>query len=379
MQRLVLLNFVVAFLFMATMLAFQKYESGWLLLTGMGLTVLLPCLALWNFCSIFVLWGRYGIRAFYPAICFVLAVTLSFQGSRYGTRIMLAGTPCRPETFLKSQTKLDLEKAATELLGHSFKIVSANPAAPALMVSGHKEETSPSTAINVMQKYGFREVEVDDFQSLVTFSYYHMRGWYRYTYTTDKLVPLSSRPPTITEADIGDWSELIRIALQGDHATADESTRIVFSPEIVYPYLLQQIGEAQLANLKGYSTDQEISEQQKELVLAALNRQSLPTSRLIENPTVTYSSNTRTLHLGGCSIDGFWVVFLVTKLLSDGVLVYASDNSHLKVRENLSPSDQNRIAWLNVGIMDFWYGNLFRKTEHFNDEDLGDGWYFTKS
>ncbi len=362
---------------MATMLAFQKHESGPLLIAGMGLMLLLVGLAFWNLCSVFILWGRYGFRAVYPAVCFVLAVTLSFQGSRYATRIMLAGTPCSPDSFLKGQTKLDLEKAATQILGHSFKTIPANPSARAQMIRGYPQKAVPPDVINTLQKYGFRDVEVDDSQSLVTFNYYHMRAWYRYTYTTDDLVPLISRPPTLTEADIEDWSELIRIAKQGDHATSEEASRIVFSPGIVYPYLQREIGQAQLTSLKGYDSEQDISVEQKQLVLAALNRQCLPSSRLVENPDITYDDADNMLHLGECRMDDFWVVFLVKNLLSDGVLVYANDKSHLKIRENLSLSDQNRIAWLNVGLMNFLYGNLFSKAEHFNDKYLGDGWYFT--
>ena len=204
-------------------------------------------------------------------------------------------------------------------------------------------------------------MEVDDTQSLVTFNYYHMRAWYRYTYTTNKEIPLGIRPPTITEGDIEDWSELIRIAKQGDHATADEASRIVFCPNIVYPYLTQTLGQAQMDSLKGYSSGQDISAEQKRLVLNTLNRQWLPSSHLVENPDITYESSDHMLHLGGCRMDGFWVVFLIKNLLSDGILVYAGDNSHLKIRETLSPSEQNRIAWAHVGLMNFLYGNLFKK------------------
>src|ERR1700721_2947664 len=137
MPRLVLLNFISAFLFMATMIAFEESESGLLLIACMGLTFLLGILALWNIGAVFALWGRYGFRAVYPVIAFFLAVTLCFQGSRYVIQLRLAGTPCRPDSFIQGQTKIDLEQAATQVLGQSFKNIPANPSPQARMILGY--------------------------------------------------------------------------------------------------------------------------------------------------------------------------------------------------------------------------------------------------
>jgi hypothetical protein len=245
----------------------------------------------------------------------------------------------------------------------------------AQMTEGHPQMAVPPETARVLEKYGFRDAQIDDAQSLVTFNYYHMRAWYSYTYTTVKSVALGNRPPVITEADIEDWTELVRIAKQGSSATPDEASRIVFNPSIVYPYLQQQLGQAELDSLKSGASSEEISDEQKQLVLNALNRQWAPMSHLVENPEITYDSADNMLDWGGCkfNIEGFWVGALTKQLLSDGILVYADNRSHLRVRENLSVSDQNKVAWLQVGMMNFLYGNLFKKTEHFNDKYLGDG------
>ena len=379
MQRLVFLNFATALLYMATVVALLKCESVWLMLASTGLLALLAGLALWSIGSIFTLWNRYKLRSFYPAAAFVLAVTLGFLGTRYAAHLMLAGTPCSPDSFLRGQAKSDLEEAATRALGHSFKMISAGPPITAEMVEAHPQQPIPPQTIRVLEKYGFRDAQIDDAQSLVTFNYYHMRGWYSYTYTTDKSVALADQPPVITEADVEDWTELIRIAKQGSSATPDEASRIVFCPSIVYPYLQQQLGQAELDGFKSETSLQDISNEQKQLVLGALNRQWAPASNLVENPGITYDSASKMLDLGGCrfNIEGFWVVSLTNQLLKDGILLYADDGTHLRVRGNLSVSEQNKVAWLQVGMMNFLYGNLFKKSEHFNDKYLGDGWYFT--
>jgi hypothetical protein len=102
MQRLVFLNFATALLYMATVVAFLKCESVWLMLASTGLLALLAALALWSIGSIFTLWNRYKLRSFYPAAAFVLAVTLGFLGTRYAAHLMLAGTPCCPDDLIVS-------------------------------------------------------------------------------------------------------------------------------------------------------------------------------------------------------------------------------------------------------------------------------------
>ena len=58
MQRLILLNFISALLSMVTKVAYEKFESGWSMIAGGVSMLVLAGLALWNFCSIFLLWGH---------------------------------------------------------------------------------------------------------------------------------------------------------------------------------------------------------------------------------------------------------------------------------------------------------------------------------
>jgi hypothetical protein len=367
---------------MATIIAFHKFEFS-MLLAGMILLPVFYALAIVNFVAIFVLWKRHRFHAFFPAITYVFSTLLCFFGTFAGSAIMLAGTPGRPDTFLNGQAKLDLEKVANRLLGQSFKEILTHPESltEIHMVSGYQQKEVPPDILKTLQHYGFQRIFIDDSQSLVKFGHYHLRIWYEYIYTTNDFLPLYSRPQKITEVDIEDWSELLRIAKQGDHATKEEKERLVFTPPIVYPYLERELGKEFLQCVANYNSPADITAEQKELVLAVLNRQRISSSRLIEHPLITFERNHSfsSLKLDECHIsDSFWVSSLIKSLLNEGVLVYADDGRHLKIKENLSQAEQLKIEWIHIGLMNFLYGNLLHKMEHHYDKVLCDGWYFNR-
>ncbi|MDR3612686.1 MAG: hypothetical protein P4L53_03915 [Candidatus Obscuribacterales bacterium] len=346
----------------------------------MGLLVVVCGLAIANIAAVFILWRPHRFRAFYPMFSFAIAMGISFQGTSWAVQNMLFETPSDPESFLTAKNRMDLEQVAARLLGQSIKTVSVQTDAQVQMVDEHPHISIPSDIFQKLLKYDCQSVDIDDDQSLVTFNFRRGRRWYGYTFTASKSIPLSRRPPKITERDIEDWSELIRIAKQGNHATAEEARNIVFTPSVAYPYLQKELGQDVLEHLKHYASSHDISAEQKRLVLNALNRQWLPSNRLVEHLDFTYTGSYEELRLEGLrfSVLGFWVGSLTKSLLSDGVLVYADDGSHLRIRQNLSPADQNRIAWLHVGLMNMLYGNLFKVDEHFDDQSFGDGWYFVR-
>ncbi|MGA2092367.1 MAG: hypothetical protein ABSH16_03025 [Sedimentisphaerales bacterium] len=379
MKNLITLNFIAAGLLLAATIAFSKFEFGIILLSEMVLSLALVALALANVVAIFVLWRRYRFRAFFPAITFVLSALLSSFGASIGSKIMLKGTPSDPSSFLKGQTKIELENIASRLLNQSFKEIITYPFFPTEihMISGHRQKEVPPDIQKTLRHYGFQRTFIDDSLSLVKFSHCHRRTWYNYIYTTNEFLPLYSRPLKITEVDIEDWSELIRIAKQGDHATEKEKESIAFTPTIVYPFLKQELGQEFLRCIANYTSPEEITAEQKELVLSALNRQRLVSSRLIENPLITFKKDrlVSSLYWDGTGMGGFWPSWLFINLLDEGVLVYADDGCHLKIKENLSREDQLKIEWLHIGLMNFLYGNLIDKREHHYDRVLGEGWY----
>ena len=381
MSFLIGLNIIAVVLEMLMTIAFQKYQSNEVFAAVFAGTLVLGGLAVWNIAYIFCLWSRYGFRAFYPVVVFAVAIAICGRGDDYAVQLMLVGTPGSPDSFLVGQTKADLEQAAVQTLGRSFKRVSVDPNWKSQMVLGHPQRDVPAEMTSVLGRYGFQYAEIDDTQSLVVFHHARLRTWRRYIYTANKLSPPGFREPTITEVDMEDWSELIRIANQGDHASPEEEMRMVFTPQIAYPFLQRQLGQDLLDRIKlerpqnSSSGPTILAEEQRE-VLRALNQHWRPANRLVEAPSITYDAANGELHIGRLRMTGFWVVDLTRKLLSEGIIVYAADNAHLRLRKELSSSDQIRIEWLHIGLMNIVYGNLFKKVGYFNARPLGDGWYY---
>jgi len=374
-------NVVAGLLYLALALAFQRYDLPWLFAALFVVTLLIFALAVLNIAAVYFLWNRYGLRCFYPVLLFAAVVTLCFYGQRYGTRFVLAGTPCRPDSFLVGRTRGDLEGAAKQALGHSLRSIWREQNGQMSADRGDDAPNGPHSPLppqvtSIMSRYGFRAIRVDDAQSVVTFSYVHLRTWYSYTYTTDQRVPLGSRPPTISERDV-DWCDLIRIVRDGAHVTNEEARRNYSNLDMAYAYLRRYLGQNEVNRLIRDADPQCVKGDDRQFVLAALNKQWSPAGSLVENVDFSFDRVARELHIGPTHMDeSFWVVRLVSKLFSEGVVTYVYGTSHLKLKDNMSPSDSNRVAWLHFGLMEELYPNLLDKAEHLDDKELGGGWYF---
>ena len=212
------------------------------------------------------------------------------------------------------------------------------------------------------------------------------RGWFEYTWARDGLSEGSVIPCTITEVDIENWEELIRIARQGDSATEKQRNAIEFEPCIAYPVLQSALGSATLNRFKEYHSGKDFSDDDKKAVLAALNRIILPANALVENPHITYGPwrwhlvTYRGLCLADKHInDGFEEVKLAQQLLADGVLTLAADGGHLKIKTTLNERERAQVQWLHIGLLRFICGNLVYKQRHSFESDLGGHWYFGRS
>jgi len=173
------------------------------------------------------------------------------------------------------------------------------------------------------------------------------------------------------------WAGLLYIVREGEHVTAEEARRDWSNLDIAYAYLRRSLGQYEVNRLKEDSDSRQVSGEQRQIVLTALNDQWSPNGRLAESAEFTCDGAAKELHIGRIRMGGgFWVVRLAYRLLSEGVLTYASDKAHLRLRESMSPSDRNRVNWLHFGLMEGLYPNLLHKAEHLDDRDLGNGWYF---
>jgi hypothetical protein len=204
------------------------------------------------------------------------------------------------------------------------------------------------------------------------FGYYHLRHRYEYIWATNGLTEPYSMDSTITASDIKKWIDLKRIVRQGATATQAERQRMEFEPTIAFPLLKDSLGIKFIEHLR---TVDDFSDDDKSLVLAALNKQRLASSALVEN-----LFNSSGLCVAGSDYngeeDGFWESKLARQLLAEGVLLYASDGRHLKIKTNLTEKQRREVEWLHVGLMQLIYRNLLSKSHYTFRKNLGDNWYF---
>lgn len=328
-----------------------------------------------NFGGVLVLLlKQHRLRSFLPLVIYCSIAPFVLVGAIVADASPWSGTPSDPNSFLTAETRRNLEHIARQLLGKSFKDISIHPSAPAQvsMVEGHFRKEIPPEISDQLRRYGFRRVHVDDSLSLVVFSHAHGRTWTEYLYSPKELLPLYGRPVSFSASDIGDWYELERIIEQGPHATAEQRSRIA------YEYLRDNLGEGILEDIDS----EQVTPDLRDRVLAALNKQLQASSRLVEHPMITFvdpSPDRGNLRLGGCRIgNDFWVSLLIKELLGKGVLLYADDGRHLKIKKDLSQEESRAVEWVHVGLMRFIYGNFIDKREHRYSESLGDGWYLNR-
>jgi hypothetical protein len=364
MRILIALNVAVPSFLAATMVAGEKWEL--MVLPGGALILLLFALVPINIGFILWRWKHYRLRVMIPLLTFVVAGAVNIFAMGCATDFILRGTPCRPESFFNDQTRLDLTQAAQRL------------------VADHERKDFSPEIVVLAQKHSLKPIFVDDSQEIVVFGYYHLRHWYEYIWAKSGLAEPYSMPAAITMADIENWKEFGRIVKQGDTATLAERHRMEFEPSIVFPLLKDSLGAEFLDRVRNASsTKAEFSAEERHAILAALNKQRLASSALVENSQITYEEWHRHWqsdigpHIAKVYIsDSFWEGRLLKQLLSEGVLTLAPDGRHIKLKADLTDKQRLQIEWLHVGIMNFAYGNLVEKRQYVFRKNLGSNWYF---
>ncbi len=399
MKFLIKLNAITGTLWVTAMIAFHRFEIFLLKIAELVLMVAFGSLLVVNIFAIPFLWKWHRFRAFLPFATYAFVVALLALGTRQVAKLVLAGTPCFPDSFLTDGTKSEMENIGLRLLGRSLKEINIEPSAFDIylwrvtqsfkeiptdppeppwieMIAGHEKVEVPPDIIQQACAFGFRRISIDDAQSLVSFQHDRAGRRYDYIFTIKPLLPLYFRPVMFTEVDIGNWEDLLLIAKQGPHATEAQTRQIVFVPTIIYPLLEKELGLQLMEQLRSFSSATDIRDDQKRLVLAALNKQCRANSRLVEHPRITFSD--RQLCLGDRRriSEGVEVVRILMQLLEDRVLILAEDKIHLKLKQPLSKEERSEVEWLHVGIMESLYGNFLDKRKYHYKRQIDKHWYF---
>ena len=112
----------------------------------------------------------------------------------------------------------------------------------------------------------------------------------------------------------------------------------------------------------------------KTCLIATLNQRCRADSKLIENPTIGYDGSTLLVELMRVP-DGYNLPILLKKLISEGVVRVAPDGRHFLLKNDLTREQRNRVAWLNAGLLEFVFSDLYQPREYNYDQRLADHWY----
>ncbi len=387
---LILANLFAAMLVAAAMVA---ADMEWSVVDSAGVLALMffGCLAFVNLGYILFAWNKRRRRAFLPLASYLVFAGLAALVMDYGTKFVWWNTPLQPDTFLTGQRRADLTAAAMALDGKGYSGIAdegLNIVALSIeMLDGHPRRKVDQQVINTMKRYGLVEADMDDAQGIVQFLFCNNRLNCEYIWSKPDLTAQDALSSTIFDEQIH-WNTLTAIIrhFQGGESTnrPPETSRV--RADFPFMQLKAMLGDDLVIRLAATEPGQLVGEADRKAVLAVLNRQRMPASRLLENPSVTYENwgthgfKKEALCLNGTKyrggLDGYWEADQVKKVMDAGLVTYAADGRHLKIKEGLSPQQSYEVEWAQVGIMSLAYGEVLSKRQFPKLKALGDHWYY---
>ena len=330
-----------------------------------------------NVISIFQLW-RKGNRlgSLIPFGTFLFAMIVCLLGEGYAGKLIAKGTPCSPESFVQGANKADLTQTARQALGKGFKEIYLSTVSEPMMrdkvtmIAGVTHMSVPDDLTATLRRYGFKDMNMDDVQDIVTFERLCSRERVSYIWAKNGLREPFLMPPEITKVDLENWEEVLSILRKRDPQSK------------MYDHLKKSLGASLLERIAQYRSADDLSTQEQDSIISALNQ--LVASALIENSQITFDTDPDTerfeLRIFGIRADEtFWEIALIKKLLSEGILIAAGDGKHLKIKVGLTAQERLQVEWAHVGLMNLLYGRLLKKKLYPFTGKLGDGWYFRRS
>jgi len=345
---------VAAPIVLSVLVAATARQESYFLLASSALVIALLGLVLVNLAAPLLFWQRHGVRALVPLTALLLAAVVAGATARYGPRWVLAGTPAMPESFLTQARQDELGAYANYLLS-----------------GGSVDSIAPS-----VRNQGFPRIDVDTSRQVVVLAHYRLRRWHEYLYSPGALEAPYSTKPRLTGAGFR-WGELREIARQSDPALRKAQREVDFDSTLAPALVVAALGDSLALDVARRPQGQPILAAEKSRVLAALGRQVEVGSRLIEHPRIRVFGKPRSLHIGRRGLTpGSFPQGLLEKLMQTGALSLAADGEHLTVRESLSGLEAHALEWLQLGLMDQAYGDLFDVRDYSYDRQLAAHWYY---
>ena len=385
---LIIANLAVAMLVAISMVA---SDTEWLVVYATGVLSFMAfgCLAFVNLGYIFFGWKKQRWRAFLPLASYVLSAGLAVLVMDYGAKLIWRNTPFQPDTFLNGQRRADLTAVAIALDGKGYAQIRVPPGEPLMvtMLDGRPRREVDTQVIATMKQYGFTVADMDDAQGIIQLEFYNGYHCYEYIWSKPDLAAPDGLSSAIFDEQVH-WNNLTAIIrhVQSGKSANRMPERFKMPFNFRFSLLKATLGDDLVNRLAAIEPGQPVGETDRKAVLIALNRQRLPSSRLLEIPIITYENwdmhgfKEEGLCLNGLKYrggwDGFWEVDQVKQVLDAGLVFHAPDGKHLKIKEGLSPQQSYEVEWAQVAIMAFAYEGMLTKSRLPILKSLGDHWYY---
>jgi hypothetical protein len=211
-------------------------------------------------------------------------------------------------------------------------------------------------------------------------AYLRRRTWNQYVYMPGAILERLPPRPALTDGSIRDWGVLIDIARGRSRMEDDAHDWTTARAE-----LTRAVGGDVLARVEAHTSAEQISDEEKRSVLAALDGLIAFDSRLAERVDPASLSTAPP----AC---GKWVDRLDQLLHRERILRPAGPGRPPTLSPDPDPSARRAVEWLQFGLVCSLYGGfggLVQRTPHFSDDylldralaatstPLGDGWYVT--
>ena len=209
------------------------------------------CLVWWYCCWVFFIynlnfifsnWKKHGGITLVLLSIYLVVISMTLPLLALSRDIFSLHTPNNQQGFLASARKKELTVVAESLLDHnlsSLDMTYGNELSVEPLAGYTSDISIPRRTKQLLSRYQFNIVHIDDRQKIVSFRYYSFqRKSLFYIYARNELKPPLLMSPAITEADIGEWNDVLRIASYAPYSFVQHD----FEPAIVCPHLVKTLG-----------------------------------------------------------------------------------------------------------------------------------------
>lgn len=389
MKKSIITNAIISGLILlyALIFPFSEIVYDWGPVILFVLTTLILCLTVVNILKALKRWRRHKTKSLIPLALIAFAVVSFIPAARLGSILSEIDTPLHPVSYFSEDREHDMTELAEALLDYPINEIREGYDSMEIFTNDNVlyQDIDFEPIKEKLRNSDFHYARVDYVQKIVRLYSRKHRIWCNYIYARSGLgYPYTTMPCKITDADILDWNEIIKIACVRYGEAYRNKGCFSFLPTITYPLLEKGINEELLDKLSYIDNTDSLSSHERQAIIDMLNKQRHASSKLIENSKIRYgffegSSGLpeETLKLDYASIgDKSWITELLRELINRDVIIIVDNEGHMKIKHNLSEPEELSVEWLHAGILNVIYGNFLGKEKYTFVTILSDKWYY---